>query len=85
MKVYELFDEELFEGKPLDATHAMREIRRIAGELKIATSDLITRYARTLKRYVDNGVRAVSALELAMNLPRGKLKGFDDLYQKAMS
>ena len=59
---------------------AMREIKRIAGELKIASGELLLRFGRTLQRTNNDGPRAVTQFELALNLPRGKLKGFDALY-----
>jgi hypothetical protein len=73
---------EKIETPGLEAARARREIVRIAGELKISSGDLLLRYSRTLKRMAGNGSRAVSQFELALNVPRGRLKGFDLLYDK---
>ena len=70
----------LLELQDPNSAKAMREIKRIAGELKIASGELLLRFSRTLQRVGGDAARAVSQFEIALNLPRGKLKGFDALY-----
>jgi hypothetical protein len=82
MKVYEIFGEDLFEAATITPMRAREEIRKLAMKLKIASSELMLRYKKRLARFVDKA-KALSQLEIDMNLTRGALKGFDTLYQTA--
>ena len=62
---------------------ARAAITKIAGELQIASGELMGRFAKRLARFNGNGTRAISQLELDMNLSRGRLKGFDVLYNQS--
>lgn len=82
MKVHELIEDKLTEAPIMSSQKAKQEITKIAGELKIASGELIRRYSKYLTKTSDNSDRALSQLELSMNLPRGRLKGFDNLYKR---
>ena len=61
---------------------ARMKIKDLAKDLKIASGELMLRYGRQLNRVENNPQRALNYLELAMKLPRGRLKGFDKLYSQ---
>jgi hypothetical protein len=63
---------------------AKSEISKLAIKLKIASNELMRRYKRRLDR-LENEIKALSTLEVDMNVPKGTLKGFNVLYNIATS